>query len=277
MIGVILATIGTFFDEISSSFGKWEILHNKENIYTFGFLNMFWLLIIFIIFALVKNDFIFNPASIPIFCLLIILEIAQTYSSLHAIVKADRSTLGFLMIGTIPLLLLVDKVLGYEISTFNLIGIFVTVLGLIILLTNHGINKKGIGYVIFSTINAVATISIYKYCITYYNSVAAQQIITSVFLLIFLFIMSMWKFKQNPLSYLLRKDFLVHSFSNGFGSVLISIAYVYAPASIITSGKRASSLLWSIISGSKVFHEKHILIKITSFIFIVMGLVFLVM
>ncbi|MFA6177555.1 MAG: hypothetical protein WC694_01515 [Candidatus Paceibacterota bacterium] len=275
MIGLILTAIGTFFSEISSSFGKWEVLNKKENIYTFGFLNIFWSLIIFIVFALLKNNFIFNPASIPIFSLLIILEMAQIYSTLHAIVEADRSTFGFLMIGTIPLLLVVDIILGYSINILSLFGIFIIVLGLIILLINHGINKKGIGYVVFSTINAVATISIYKYCITYYNSVEAQQIITHIFLLSFLFIMSVWKFKENPFGFIFKKNFFIQSFSNGIGGAIVGVAYVYAPASIITSGKRAFSILWSIISGNKYFHEKHVLIKIISFIFIVVGLIFL--
>ncbi len=277
MIGIIFTAIGTFFSEVSSSFGKWEILHKEENIYTFGFLNYFWVLIIFIIFAVLKNNFVFNSASIPILGVSLILEMAQTYSTLHAIKEADRSTLGFLMIGTIPLLLVVDTILGYKVNLLNIFGISAIILGLIILLFNHGINKKGIGYVIFSTINAVATISIYKYCITHFNSVEAQQIITYSFLLIFLFIMSIWKFKENPLIYLFKKKFLFQSISNGVGGVILSFAYVFAPTSIITSGKRAFSVLWAIISGNKYFHEKYILIKIISFIFIIIGLVFLMM
>ena len=276
MLGIALTAIGTFFDEVSSSFGKWEVSHKKENIYTFGFLNIFWLLIIFIVWAIAKNNFIFNSASIPIFSLLIILEMAQTYSSLHATIKADRSTLGFLMIGTLPLLLIVDTILGYEVGIASLFGISIIVLGLIILLANHGITKKGIGYVLFSTINASATISIYKYCITYYNSVAAQQIITCIFLLAFLFTLSIWKFKENPLKFILKRNFLFQSVSKGIDGVAISLAYLYAPASVITSGKRAASLIWSILSGSQYFHEKHILIKIFSFAFIVIGLILLV-
>jgi len=277
MVGIILTAIGTFLDEVASSFGKWEITHKKENIYTFGFLNTFWLLIVFIIISLIKDSFLFNIDSIPILGLLIVLEFAQAYSTLHAIEEADRSTLGFIMISTIPLLLVVDKILGYEIDIFNIFGISIIVLGLLILLFNHGINKKGIGYVVFSSINAVATLSIYKYCITNYNSVEAQQIITSIFLLLFLFFMSIWKFKQNPFDFLFKKELLVQSISNGLGGVIISFAYLFAPASIITSGKRASSILWSIISGNRYFHEKHIIVKIISFVFIIIGLTFLVL
>ncbi len=277
MIGITLAALGTFFDEISLSFGKWEILHKKENIYTFGFLNYFWLMVIFIIIAIINNNFVFNYTSIPILIVLIILEFAQLYSSLNAIALADRSTSGFLMIITIPLLLVVDILLGYKIGIWAVVGIFVIVVSLIFLFINHGINKKGIGYVIFSATNAVATITIYKYCITYYNSVEAQQIITSFFLLIFLFIMSIWKYKENPLTYVFKKEFFAQSILMGIGGVFVSKAYLYAPASVVTSGKRAFSILWSIVSGNKLFNEKHLAIKIISFLLIILGLVLLVL
>ncbi len=277
MIGIILTTIGTFFDEISLSIGKWEVLNNRENLYTFGFLNYFWTLIIFIVIAIIKNKFVFDIASIPILIVLIVLQTLQIYSSLKGIILADRSTSGFLMVITIPLLLLVDMFLGYKIGIIEIVGISIIVISLILLSLNHGLSKKGIGYVIFSSINAVATISIYKYCITHYNSVEAQQIITLSFLLIFLFIMSMWKFKQNPFLYLFKKEFLFQSIFTGIGGVFISISYVYAPASIITGARRAFSVLWSIASGSKLFHERHILIKIFSSILIITGLVFLIL
>lgn len=276
MVGIILAAIGSFFTEISISFGRWEILHKRENIYTYGFLTQFWLLVIFIIMVLFKNNFVFNPDSIPLFAVLIILEFAQTYASLKAMVTSDRSTAGFLMILTIPLLLLVDISLGYKIGIWAILGIFIIVVSLIFLFINHGINKKGIGFVLFSSVNAVATISIYKYLITYYNSVAAQQIISSIFLLIFLYLMSIWKYKENPFTYLLKRKFLFESLFIGIGSVFVSIAYLYAPASIIASGKRAFSILWSVISGNKIFHEKHLFIKIISFLLIIIGLALLV-
>ena len=180
------------------------------------------------------------------------------------------------MIGTIPLLLIVDLILGYKIDVLSLIGILVISIGLIILLINHGFNKKGIWYVMFTTVNAVFTISIYKYCITHYNSVEAQQIIVSFFILIFLFIMSSWKSKENPIKFIFKKQFFIQSFSNGIGSVILSFSYLFAPASIITSAKRSSSILWSIVSGNHYFHEKHIIVKIIAFIFIVIGLTLMV-
>ncbi|HAQ02713.1 hypothetical protein A2467_02615 [Candidatus Nomurabacteria bacterium RIFOXYC2_FULL_36_8] len=276
MIGVFLAAIGTFFDEFAISAGRSEVFNKKENIYTFGFLNFFWIFILLIIMAIVKNSFLFDIASIPLMIIFIILEILQVYISLHATIEADRSTCGFLMITTIPLLLIIDTFLGYKLEINSLIGIFILVIGLIILLLNHGINKKGIGYVIFMSINAAVTISIYKYCITHYNSVESQYIITLFFILIFLLVMSFWKYKENPIKYLFKRKLFFESFPRGISGVLISFAYLYAPASVITSVKRGFSVLWSIISGNKIFHEKHLVIKIISFVLIITGLVFMV-
>ncbi len=275
MFGIILVVIGTILDEVSSSAGKWNVNHKIESLYTLGFLNYFWGAIIFLCIILIKGHFIFDPASIPLFTLLLLLDGAQIYSSLHAIAEADRSTFGFLMVGTIPLLLVVDIFLGYSISFINLIGISFIVLSLIFLFINHGLSKKGIRYVWFSTFNAVATISIFKYLITNYNSVEAQQFLEISILLVALFIMAFWKSKENPLRFVFNKKFLLQSVSRGFAAVFMSMAYLYAPTSVITGAKRGTSVLASIVSGNKFFHEKHILIKIVSFAFVVAGLILL--
>ncbi len=277
MIGMILVVVGTFLDEISTSFGKWEIAHKKESLYTYGFLNYFWILVFAILMILFTGNTQFSMASIPLFILLLILEMAQTYSSLHAVVLAERSTFGFLMIGTIPLLLVVDSLLGYNITVNSMIGISIIIIGLLILLLNHGLSKKGIWYVLFSTVNAVATVSIYKYMITVYNSVEMQIIVTCIVLLVFLFIMAKWKTKENPFLYIFKKEMFIQSVSRGVSGMIMSFAYVFAPASIIISGKRGISVLAAVVSGNRVFHEKRLSVKILSFLFVVAGLIFLVM
>jgi len=88
--------------------------------------------------------------------------------------------------------------------------------------------------------------------------------------------MSFWKYKENPIKYLFKRKLFFESFPRGISGVLISFAYLYAPASVITSVKRGFSVLWSIISGNKIFHEKHLVIKIISFVLIITGLVFMV-
>lgn len=273
-MGLMMAA-STFLDETSSSLGKWSVNHKKESVYTFGFLNLFWGLIFFIVIAIYKQEFVFSMNSIGLFAIYIVLEIAQTYSSLEATVKAERSTFAFIMVGTVPLLLVVDYSLGYQISLFNIIGISVIILGLIFLFINHGLGKKGIGYVIFSTINAVATISLYKYMISNGSSVEAFCIVASSIVLTFLFIMAKWRYKENPFKFLLKKQFMVQALSRGISSVLISFAYIFAPASSIAGGRRGVAVLAGILSGKAFFNEKHILIKITSFILVVAGLILL--
>lgn len=270
-----MMTIGTFLDETSSSLGKWNVNHKKESVYTFGFLNLFWGLIFFIAIALYKQEFAFSLNSLGLFVIYIILEIAQTYSSLEATVKADRSTFAFIMVGTVPLLLVVDYILGYQISLLNILGISVIILGLIFLFMNHGLGKRGLGYVIFSTINAVATISLYKYMITNYNSVEALSIVTFAIVLIFLFLMAKLKHNENPFTFLFKDKFLVQSLSRGVSSILISFAYVFAPASFIAGGRRGVAVLAGILSGKAFFNEKHVAIKAVAFILVVFGLILL--
>lgn len=267
-----MISVGTFIDEICTSLGKWNIEHKKENIYTFGFLNLFWGLVFFIVLAVVRDSFKFSLESLPLFSLLVILTMAQTFSSLEATVKADRSTFGFIMVGTIPLLLLADFLLGYDISTFHIWGVCVIVMSLLLLFTNHGLGKKGLGYVIFSTVNATFTISIYKYLITNYNSVEGQNIVMFCFIMLFLFIMAVWRGKENPIPFIFKRGFFFQGLGRGIAEVLIGFAFSFAPASIITSAKRGLSVLWSIISGNKFFHENHVVIKATAFLMVIIGL-----
>jgi hypothetical protein len=275
MFGVLLIAIGTTLEEIASSFGKWSVTHNEEGIYTMGFLNVFWCAVLFLIILLIKGEFSFDIRALPLFTIFIILEIAQSYSSVHATVEAERSTVGFLMVGTIPLLMIVDKVLGYPIELWNMIGVSLIVISLLFLFINHGLGKKGLKYVIFSAVNAVATISIYKYLITHYMSVEMQQFITSTIILIFLFAMAYKETGENPLKFVFKKKFLAQSVPRGIAGVIGSFAYLFAPASIITGARRGIGVLASVFSGSKYFHEKHILVKIASFVLIIVGLVLL--
>ena len=275
MIGILLVSISALMDEVSSSIGKWEVANNKESLYTYGFLNCFWIWVMLIVTAVYRDTFVFSLEALPLFLLAVVLEIAQVYASLHSVAYSDRSTTGFLSIITLPLLLAVDYFFDYQISVTALWGIAVIVCGLIFLLINHGLSKKGVGYVIFSSLNAVATISLYKYLITHYNSVEGQQIVMYTCILVFLFIMARLTAKQNPLRYLFKKEFMAQSIPRGVGGVLISFAYLFASPAVITSGKRATAVLLAVVSGKAYFHEKHFLIKLVSAVLVMVGIVLL--
>ena len=66
-----MATVSTLIEEINSSFGKWAVQHKIEGLYSFGFLNYFWGLIIFAGLVIYKGHFDFDPSCIPFLMVLI--------------------------------------------------------------------------------------------------------------------------------------------------------------------------------------------------------------
>lgn len=276
MTGFLLVLAAAFFAEIGDSIGKREVNNKRESIYTFGFLIMLWGTVFLFALGFLRDSFVFSAASLPTLSARIILEIVQAYISVLAIAAADRSTFGFLRILTLPLLLGIDVFLGYTISSYDVWGIGIIITALAILFINHGIRRAGAGLVLISAVNAAITLSLFKYNITHYNSVELEQGIVHAVLLVYFFIMAIVAAKENPLLFLKRPVFLGQSIAAGLGVVLYSFAYLFAPASIITTIKRAATILWAMIFGNVYFKEKKFLVKTATLILIVTGLVFLV-
>lgn len=276
MFGILTVGIATLFHEIADSIGKRKVAERGESIYTMGFLNMLWGALFLFAIALIRGEFVFAAASLPTFGIRVLLEIAQIHAGLLAITRADRSTFSFLRILTIPLLLLIDVILGYEIGPFAVIGIALIVASFVFLFMNHGLRKKGAGWVLFSAVNAAATISLYKYDITHFNSVEAEQGIVMLILMTYLLGMALFVARENPLVFFRKPVFLAQSLSSGVGSVILSFAYLLAPASVITTAKRSFDVLWATVSGNVYFHEKKLFIKIASLSLVVVGLALLV-
>lgn len=276
MTGIIFASIATLFSEISDSLGKREVSDHKESVYTMGFLNLFWGTVFLLVIAFVRQSFIFNFASWPTFGLRALLEIAQVHVGILAIVKADRSAYSLIRMATIPLLLFADLFLGYTIGYQQIGGIAIIFIALAILFLNRGLAKEGLGLVVFTTINAVITISLFKYNITHFNSVEAEQVITHIVLMIYLFCGAYFIARENPLAFFGRPIFLTQSVTSGSGSVLASFAYVFAPASVITAATRSFAVFWALLAGNIYFHEKHLILKIASLMLVVLGIILLI-
>lgn len=276
MLGIILISLGTFFEEISHSIGKTKVLSREQTPYTMAFLSIFWGLIFFVLIFLFKGEsFIFKLSSLPTFIPGAILNIIQLYISVSAIVKADRTTYSFIRTLTIPLLFMVDLTLGYSLGQPQILGILLIMTTLFIILKNQGVKKDGIGLVTFTAVNAAATISLYKYNITHFNSVVAEQLIMNVILLASSLIFGVVKTKENPLPFLLKPVFFFQSFSLGLAAVVASFAYNYGPASIIIAANRSSAIFWTLFSGRVYFQEKNLAIKSFIFLALAAGLVLL--
>jgi drug/metabolite transporter (DMT)-like permease len=276
MFGVILTFVGTFFDEISVTIGKKKVSEKKESVFAMGFLGAFWSSFGFLAIGLLRHNFIFQSVSLPFFVLRAVLEIAQAHIAMIAVTQSDRSTYGFVRTLTIPLLFFVDLFLGYKISSYQILGICIITITLFIVLWERNIKKKGIGLILFTAINAVFTISLYKYDITHFNSVEAEQSLINFILLFYFFFTAILFAKENPLRLFFKPIFFAQSATDGIGCMLIAFAYKFAPASIIVSVIRSSSIFWALVTGRNYFHEKHIIMKIIVLLLLIAGFVFLI-
>lgn len=276
MLSILLIVAGSFFSEVATSLGKEEVARKKETIFTYGFLSLFLGTVVFFLIAIfVRGEFIFSMQSLPTLLLRAVLEIVQAYVSIKAITVADRSTYGFLRIFTIPLLLIVDLALGYPLTQNQIIGVSLLTISVLLLLLNHGLRAKGILLVLFSAVNAVITLSLFKYNITHFNSVEVEQGIIQIILLVYFAVM-VWRTKgQNPLRLLLKPLFFFQSFSQAIGGVLGSFGYYFVPASVAASIERPTSVFFSLLAGNRYFHEKKLAQKFIAFLLLLIGFAFL--
>jgi drug/metabolite transporter (DMT)-like permease len=257
-LGIFLESIANLFEEISCSAGKKETQDGRASIYMMGFLqHVSTTILLLLVLLLGFEQFKFNPASIPFLSLRAILDIAQVHFTLQAIQISDRTAFSFIKLLTVPLLLLVDLSIGYTIDPIQIIGMLMLVGIFLFIFNGNVINKKGMALLIFSAVNPVLAISIYKYDITNFNSVMVEQVIIYVILTIYLFLMLKFKTKEKISPIAFKPVSLVQAVSMAFGGLLSSYAYLYAAPSIIVTARRASGILWSSLSGMLYFKEDH--------------------
>ncbi len=276
MFGVLLASVGALFEEVADVIGKAKMKAREESIYGMAFLSFFWGPFWFLAVILWKHQFVFQLASLPVFIPRVILEIIQIHFTVRAIAKADRSTFSFIRTGTIPLLIAADIMLGYPLAGHQIAGMALIALALALIFAGRAVAKDGMLFIILSTIGAAATTTLYKYDIAHFNSVEAEQFVLVGMLVVYFFLYALIIRKENLLRLLGRRTYFIQSFSSGFGGVLESFAFLFAPASIITAARRAASVLWGVLSGNVYFHEKHIFLKIAFFTLLAAGTILLV-
>lgn len=275
MLSIFLIAAGSFFSEVATSLGKNEVARRNETIYSFGFLSISVSTLVFLLIALVRGTFVFSSASLPTLVLHAAFSIIQSYVSIKAVTIADRSTYGFLRVFTIPVLLVVDLVLAYSLPVHQIMGASILTLSVLFLLLNHGLRTKGVVWVLLSAINAVITLSLFKYNITRFNSVEVEQGIVNVVLLLYFAIMVWRNNGINPLMLLTRPLMLAQSCSQALAGVLVSFGYLFVPASVATSVERAASVFFSVLAGNRQFHEKRLAQKLIAFALLAIGLVVL--
>jgi drug/metabolite transporter (DMT)-like permease len=276
MWGIILASASSAFQEITYSIGKRQVEVGRASLYTFGFLSYLTGTLFILSEGLWNHHLFFSSASLPTFTIRVVLEVLLAYITIHAIVAAERGDFGFVKTLTVPLLLSVDMALGYFVSVRQIIGISIICAAILVLILLKREHIKGFWYLILSAVIAVATLSLYKYDITHFNSVEAEQSILGCILLIFFFCMAAFEYQENPLLFLKRPLFVAQSLAGGLDVLASSFAYFFAPASVILTASRSASVLFAILTGRFYFKEEHFLLRIALFIVILGGLVLLI-
>lgn len=276
MLALLLLAISTLLREVSESVGKVRIQSKQQSLYANIFLTTLFGGIVMGALVLAGAPFIFNLQSIPLFSLRMVLEILEAYLTILAIVSLSRSSFTFLRLTTIPLLLIVDLVLMYTISSTQVAGITIIIVALCILLYRNGTSRKSIALVLTTAVISVITISLYKYNITNFNSVAAEQTFFYLIMLLFFGLMAKFHHNENVFRLLKSPPALVQSISGGVAGVLENFAYLFAPASIILTMKRGFGVMWSIISGNRIFKETAVLFKLIILLVVSVGLVLLI-
>lgn len=275
MLGVILSAISSLFQEVANVIGKNEISNHREGLYSMAFLTHVWGFGLFAILICAGTPFRFASASVPFFVLKLFLEIIQTHITINAIVRAQRSTFGFVRTLTILLLVLVDISLGYIITPYQAVGIGCIAVALAFLFLSKECGKEGLHLVLLSAIGSTFTVSLHKYNITHFNSVAAESFLTGGILVVYFFALALLKDNENPLQLLRKKAIFFQSWTDGLAAIFSSFSYQFAPASVIMAAHRSSAVTWSLAAGSLYFHEKHVLYKASILALLVVGIVIL--
>lgn len=275
MFPVLLMLTSTLSTEVSSSMGKQLVRQRRENVYDLAFLGIFWGTVIMIITLAFGAEFRVTLASLPTLLARIVLEFGLLIAIAEATIRADRSTVGFIRLITIPLMLVVDIALGYHISSLQFMGIAVMFVALVVAFRHNPISRRGAWAALLSGLIGVGTVTLYKYNITHFNSVAGEQITVLVVVCIGLHILSYRRSRRSPLQLLFRPATSTQALADGVAIPLESFAYSLAPASLIMAYKRSFALIWSIVFGGTRFHEHSIRRKVSAAVLMAGALVLL--
>lgn len=273
MIGIALVALGEMAAQIGAAMGKWEASRKHESYFALGFLTFFWSTPLLLLWGTVgPGTFVFSLESLPTFALRVVLEIGVIYAGVHALVAADRSTFSFLRTLTIPLLLLVDLALGYTVAAGQIAGMALIVTAAFLLAARNGLSAHGKRFALLSALLAVGTISLFKYNITHYNSVEAEQFFLHLIMIVAIWMTAYMYTGENVFRALTKRPLLVQSILAGVASVFLSFAFFFTTASVVTTVKRSVEILGSIVLGRTYFHEHHILLKLFSAALILGGI-----
>jgi hypothetical protein len=276
MLPIGLLFTATLFEEISETMGKTSVKRRREDAFCLAFLGLFWSVIFLMgTVVLFGAKFTVSQASLPTLVLRIMCEILLTYVLAEAIIRADRSTLSFLRLLSIPVLLGFDVALGYHLTTLQVIAVFALLTGMALAFRRNPAGRRGANWALAVAIIAAVSAALLKWDISHYNSVAGEQITVYTTVLLFYYVQAKLA-GSDPLKLLVRRATGLQSLSNGIGLAVESFAYAYAPASVIVAIKRSFAIFWAVIFGQRYFHERRTHHKLIAGAVLALGLILMV-
>ena len=241
----LIIFIGSLLVELKSSVFKKK--SENTSVYLMMLIVSLFSLLIFSISLFIKWEVRFDKDSILLILIRTCFECFHIFLWVQVIKNCDRSTSSIIWILTLPLLLIVDLVLWYQISNYWILWILIICVSLVLFnIKWKTLNLKWLRYLLILAINAVITISLYKELITNYdNSFELIQIFTYIWLIIFLSLLIFIKRKEEKLSLNILKDkiLLLSIIWYNMWWVLISYSYTLVTASEATSFKRVASMI----------------------------------
>lgn len=276
MIGILLIVTASLFEEFSTSSAKESITRKIESIPSRVVLVGVWSIFFFGASLLAGAEWRFSAASLPFFIPRLLLEILLAHITVSALARADRSTFGFIRTLTIPLVLGIELALGTALLPSQIAGVTALFFALAVLGMNHALDGKGMRLALLSACISAITLSLFKYDITHYNSVAAEQLLATVIVWLYFLGYAIVKLRENPFRLLRTRRILSESAASGVANLIGSFAYSFAPAAVIVATQRATGVAFSIVAGALRFHERHIGEKFLVLGLTVLGIVLLV-
>lgn len=274
MIGSILAFFEALFTEGSSTLGKQTLKEKGESPYSFlAITYIMGALVLFMVSLATKQEFIFSLQSIPFFTARLILDMILGYVGVKALMLFDRSFFSLVRVMTIPLLLLFDVLLGNTVSLLEMVAIGGMFFIFLLLCEYEHFTLSKMRIALPFALLPAFTLTLYKYDITHFNSVFAEQCISLFFLALFAFVMDLVIYKENPLRLFANPRIIAQATCAGIAEVAASFAYVFGTASVITGLRRAYSILFGLVSDVYIFKKK----EDTLTLFSIAGIVCLVL
>ncbi len=227
--------------------------------------------IIVIIFKEFKVEW--TTVSIALFIFQIVAGFFYYPIANRAIHYAEISVFYLLGCMNLPILLVSDLVLGYSITPLEIVGIGIIFISLWYGLYKRDLSFKGIRDIVLSNIILMGMMIAFKYVTHHYTTPeTANFIIHAPLVLLFIPIV----LKTAGIKWL-KKTFKTKyrglSWLYGMGNVCIAEAYKSITPAIVMLFKQAFMMIFSLITGRLIFHERKTVKKIWVAAGIIIGII----